>query len=90
MYDICECVLSHSVVSDSLWSHGPQTKSPLFMEFSRKEYWSGLFFPTPGDLPNPRMKPASHEYLAESPGSQSMIYILCQNNTVLEKEKYWK
>ena len=25
----------------------------LFMEFSRQEYWSGLTFPFPGDLPNP-------------------------------------
>ena len=27
------------------------------MEFSRQEYWSGLPFPTPGDLPNPGIKP---------------------------------
>ena len=29
------------------------------MEFSRQEYWSGLPFPTPGDLPNPGIEPAS-------------------------------
>ena len=29
------------------------------MEFSRPEYWSGLLFPSPGDLPNPRIKPRS-------------------------------
>jgi len=29
------------------------------MEFSRQEYWSGVPFPTPGDLPNPGMKSAS-------------------------------
>jgi len=29
------------------------------MEFSRQEYWSGLPFPTPEDLPNPEIKPAS-------------------------------
>ena len=29
------------------------------MELSRQEYWSGLPFPTPGDLPNPGIKPAS-------------------------------
>ena len=29
------------------------------MEFSRQEYWSGLPFPTPGDLPNPEMEPVS-------------------------------
>jgi len=27
------------------------------MEFSRQEYWSGLPFPSPGDLPNPGIKP---------------------------------
>ena len=26
--------------------------TPLSMEFSRQEYWSGLLFPSPGDLPN--------------------------------------
>ena len=29
------------------------------MEFSRPEYWSGLPFRTPGDLPNPGIKPRS-------------------------------
>ena len=29
------------------------------MEFSRQEYWSGLPFPTPGDLPDPGIKTAS-------------------------------
>ena len=47
------CVCVWSVVSDSL---RPQT--PLSMEFSRQEYWSGLPFPTPGDLPDPGIKPA--------------------------------
>ena len=28
------------------------------MEFSRREYWSGLPFPAPGDLPNPGIEPA--------------------------------
>ena len=31
----------------------------LSMEFSRQEYWSGLPFPTPGDVPNPGIKPTS-------------------------------
>ena len=29
------------------------------MEFSRQEYWSGLPFPSPGDLPNPGIEPRS-------------------------------
>ena len=31
-------------------------QATLFMEFSRQEYWSGLPFPPPGDLPNPGIK----------------------------------
>ena len=31
--------------------------APLFMGFSRQEYWSGLPFPSPGDLPSPGIKP---------------------------------
>ena len=31
-------------------------QAPLSMEFSRQEYWSGLPFPPPGDLPNPEIE----------------------------------
>ena len=34
-------------------------KAPLSMEFSRQEYWSGLPFPSPGNLPDPGIKPMS-------------------------------
>ena len=34
-------------------------KAPLSREFSRQEYWSGLPFPSPGDLPNPGIEPRS-------------------------------
>ena len=34
-------------------------KAPLSMEFSTKEYWSGLPFPSPGDFSNPGIKPGS-------------------------------
>ena len=34
-------------------------QAPLSMGFPRQEYWSGLPFPSPGDLPNPGMEPAS-------------------------------
>ena len=34
-------------------------QAPLDMEFSRQEYWSRLPFPTPGDLPDPGIEPAS-------------------------------
>ena len=34
-------------------------QAPLSMEFSRQEYWSGLPFPSPGDLPDPGINPGS-------------------------------
>ena len=34
-------------------------QAPLSMGFFRQEYWSGLLFPTPGDLLNPGIKPMS-------------------------------
>ena len=34
-------------------------QAPLSMGFPRQEYWSGLPFPSPGDLPNPGIKPTS-------------------------------
>ena len=34
-------------------------QAPLSMEFFRQEYWSGLPFPPPGDLPNPGIEPVS-------------------------------
>ena len=34
-------------------------QAPLSMEFSRQEYWSGLPFPPPGDLPDPGIEPGA-------------------------------
>ena len=53
-------LFSCSVVLDSVvtpWTVAHQV--PLSMEFSRQEYSSGLQFPSPGDLPDPRIEPAS-------------------------------
>ena len=41
----------------TLWTVAHQ--APLFMGFSRQEYWSGLPFPSPGDLPDPGIEPGS-------------------------------
>ena len=41
-------------------------QAPLSMGFSRQEYWSGLPFPSPGNLPNPRIKPRSPALQADS------------------------
>ena len=46
---------------------GPWTvvhQAPLSMEFSRKGYWSGLPFPSSGDLPNPEIEPVSYASFA--------------------------
>ena len=52
--------VSHSVVSSSLRPHGLKpARLLLFIEFSRQEYWSGLPFPSQGDLPDPEIKPGS-------------------------------
>jgi len=37
-----------------------------FKEFSRQGYWSGLPFPSPGDLPNPRIEPGSTALRADA------------------------
>ena len=39
---------------------------PLSMGFPRQEYWSGLPFPLPGDLPNPGIEPMSPELQVDS------------------------
>ena len=39
---------------------------PSVMAFSRQEYWSGLPFPSPGDLPHPEIKPGSPTLQADS------------------------
>ena len=41
-------------------------KAPLYVGFSRQEYWSGVPFPSPGDLPNPGIKPRSSALQADS------------------------
>ena len=41
-------------------------QAPLSMEFSRQEYWSGKPFPSPGDLPDPGIEPASPALQADS------------------------
>ena len=39
---------------------------PLSMGFPRQEYWSGLSFPSPGDLPNPGIEPGTPALQADS------------------------
>ena len=81
------CV-SHSVVSDFVTPWTVAYQAPLFMGFSRQEYWIGLLFPSPGDLPNPGIEPRSpalqmDSLLSEPPGKP--LRILLKNVNVLAK-----
>ena len=49
--------LSHVQLFAAPWTVAYQV--PLSMGFSRQEYWSGLPFPSPGDLPNRGIEPGS-------------------------------
>ena len=58
------CRLSRVRLFATPWAVARQ--APLFMEFLRPEYWSGLPFPFPGDLPDPGIKPTSPAWQADS------------------------
>ena len=66
LWALCYTVLSHSIMSDSVTPGIVAHQAPLFMEFSRQEYWSGLPCLPPGDLPNPGIKPRSPTLQADS------------------------
>ena len=46
-------------MSDSATPWTVACQAPMSMAFSRKEYWSGLPFPSPGDHPDPGIEPTS-------------------------------
>ena len=73
MNQICVCVCVLSCVQLFVTSWTVACKSPLAMGFPRQEYWSGLPFPSPGDLPKPGIESASPVlaggfFTAEPPG----------------------
>ena len=69
-------MLSRSVVSNSVspWTAAHQV--PLSVGFSRQEYWNGLPFPSPGDLPQPGIEPGSPalqvDFLPSKPPGKSI------------------
>ena len=82
------CVLSRGPFFVTSWTAAHQ--SPLSMEFSRQEYWSGLPFPPPGDLPDPGIIPvfpalASGFFTTEPPGKPPTYYI-----PIVYFVKFWK
>ena len=56
--------LSHVQLFATPWTVAYQ--APPSMEFSRQEYWSGLPFPSPGDLPDPGIEPRSPTFQADA------------------------
>ena len=57
-------LLIQSCLTVTPWTAAHQ--APLSMGFSRQEFWSGLPFPSPGDLPDPGIKPMSPALQADS------------------------
>ena len=67
------------------------------MEFSKQEYWSGLPFPTPGDHPNPGIKPVTPEFptlagrfFTTAPPGKPIAGIKPNKNVASEEVKVWK
>ena len=61
-------------------------QAPLSMGFSRQEYWSGLPFPSPGDLPNPGIEPGfptleADTLTSEPPGKPSGTLSIRSNSS---------
>ena len=80
---MCVCVQSCLILCNPMTV--AHQASSLFMEFSRQEYWSGLPFPTPGDLLNPEIKPTSlaspalagEFFITVPPGKTYMCVCVC-------------
>ena len=68
--EICVCVMcvlvAHSRVRLFVTPRTVAHQASLSMEFSRQEYWSGLPFPSPEELPNPGIEPWSPVWQADS------------------------
>ena len=88
-------VVGGSVAKSCLTLATPWTVAcqvPLSLGFSRQEYWSGLPFPSPGDLPNPGVKPKSPSLQADSLGTELpgksyiFVYILKFSKATFRQE----
>ena len=71
--------MSNSFVTPWTVAH----QAPLSMGFPRQEHWSGLPFPSPGDLPDPGIEPADIFFTAESLGKPYQHWWVCANQTNL-------
>ena len=62
---VCMKLLSRVRLFVTPWTNIAH-QAPSSMGFSRQEYWSGLPFPSPGDLPNPGIEPRSPALQADA------------------------
>ena len=61
------CVHAQSVSDSSATWWAVTHQASLSMEFPKQEYWSGLPFPSPGDLPDPGVEPVSPALQVDEP-----------------------
>ena len=91
---MCACILnqfSHVHFSAALWTVARQ--APLFIGFSRQEYWSGSLCPPPGNLPDLGIEPESLAFPAwadkffsiEPPGKPIVSMLPTHSDT-----KWWE
>ena len=59
--------------------------APLSMGFSRQEYWNGLPFPSPGDLPSPGTEPRSPALQADALLSEPLVGKCSENFSIVVK-----
>ena len=78
-------VVSNSDATPWIVAH----QAPLCMGFSRQEYWSGLPYPPPGDLPDPGMEPEPPAAPALQADSLLLSYQGNPKSLPLYKAKYF-
>ena len=86
-------LLSRIQLFSTLWTVAYQAPPP--MGFSRQEYWSGFPFPSPEDLPNPRIEPWSlilqADTLPSEPPGNELINLISDSSAFSKSSLYiWK
>ena len=87
----CVKLLSRDQLFATPWTVAYQ--APSSMGFSRQEYWSGLPFPSPGDLPNPGTEPGSSALQADAlpsePPRKTIRQVTTKLLTWLNRSQSW-
>ena len=88
IFKVCLLLLCSVTVSyPTLWPHGLYVahQAPLSMRFPRQGFWSGLPFPSPGDLPRPGIKPVSRVLATWEASYKTVyaLYFLCSHSRLL-------